>query len=123
MSNNFGFVRVASAIPAVEVANCSFNQEQMLALIKKATEEKVQVLCFPELSITSYTCQDLFIQQKLLDDAINRYGFSPRAVSACMKVSRTIADIEGSEAILPSHMSEAISYRKLCCNMVPELEG
>ena len=69
MSNNFGFVRVASAIPAVEVANCSFNQEQMLALIKKATEEKVQVLCFPELSITSYTCQDLFIQQKLLDDA------------------------------------------------------
>lgn len=61
--------------------------------------------------------------QKLLDDAINRYGFSPRAVSACLKVSRTIADIEGSENILPSHMSEAISYRKLCCNMVPELEG
>lgn len=59
--------------------------------------------------------------QELLDNAINRYGFSPRAVSSCIKLSRTIADIAGSEQILSEHMGEAISYRKLCCNMIPEI--
>lgn len=66
-------------------------------------------------------CKVDFECQQLLDNAINRYGFSPRAVSSCIKLSRTIADIEGSEDIKPAHMEEAISYRKLCCNMIPEL--
>ena len=59
--------------------------------------------------------------QELLDKAIARYGFSPRAIASCLKVSRTIADIEGSPEITPRHMSEAIDFRKLCNNMVPEL--
>ncbi len=59
--------------------------------------------------------------QNLLDKAIMRYGFSPRAISSCIKVSRTIADIAGEKEISPKHMSEAISYRKLCNNMVPEI--
>lgn len=59
--------------------------------------------------------------QNLLDKAITRYGFSPRAIASCVKVSRTIADIAGESRISPKHMAEAISYRKLCNNMVPEL--
>ncbi len=59
--------------------------------------------------------------QNLLDKAVNRYGFSPRAIASCLKVSRTIADIEGSFDISPRHLSEAISLRKLCCNMIPEI--
>ena len=59
--------------------------------------------------------------QNFLDKAVNRYGFSPRAIASCLKVSRTIADIEGSPEITPKHMSEAISLRKLCTNMIPEL--
>ncbi|MCR5189098.1 MAG: YifB family Mg chelatase-like AAA ATPase [Treponema sp.] len=59
--------------------------------------------------------------QTLLDKAVNRYGFSPRAIASCLKVSRTIADIEGSQDISPKHMAEAISLRKLCCNMIPEI--
>lgn len=59
--------------------------------------------------------------QNLLDKAIMRYGFSPRAISSCIKVSRTIADIAGEKEISPKHMSEAISYRKLCNNLVPEV--
>ncbi|MCQ2587539.1 MAG: YifB family Mg chelatase-like AAA ATPase [Treponema sp.] len=57
----------------------------------------------------------------LLDASIERYGFSPRAVSSCMKVARTIADIEESENIQSIHMKEAIEYRKQCNNMIPEL--
>jgi NAD+ synthase (glutamine-hydrolysing) len=66
---NNGFVRVAAAIPELKVADCSFNAARMADLIRKAEEEKVQVVCFPELSVTAYTCADLFFQQQLLADA------------------------------------------------------
>ena len=58
----------------------------------------------------------------VLDNAVLRYGFSPRAVSGCMKVARTIADIEGSSAIRKEHVAEAVEFRKLCVNMVPEFD-
>lgn len=59
--------------------------------------------------------------QSILDAAILRYGFSPRAVASCLKVSRTIADIAGREAILPEDVSEAVNFRKLCAGITPEL--
>ena len=59
--------------------------------------------------------------QEVLDKAVMRFGFSPRSVSSCIKVSRTIADIAGSKDILPEHMSESIEFHKLCANMVLEL--
>ena len=58
--------------------------------------------------------------KKLLDNAILRYGFSPRAVSSCLKVSRTIADMADSPTITPDHLTEAINYRKLCSDLIPE---
>lgn len=58
---------------------------------------------------------------KVLDAAVNRYGFSPRAISSIMKVSRTIADIDAVSEIQPEHVSEAIDFHKLCTNMVPEI--
>ncbi len=66
---NNGFVRVAAAIPELRVADCAFNVARIADLVRKVEEEKVQVICFPELSITGYTCADLFFQQQLLDDA------------------------------------------------------
>lgn len=68
---NYGFVRVAAAIPELKVADCKFNVEKIAALAKKAGEKQVQVICFPELCITGYTCADLFFQQQLLADAVN----------------------------------------------------
>lgn len=65
----YGFVKVASAIPAVKVANCTYNRERIEALTKQAESRGVEIVCFPELSLTAYTCQDLFAQQKLLDSA------------------------------------------------------
>ncbi|MDD3320672.1 MAG: NAD(+) synthase [Paludibacter sp.] len=67
---NNGFVRIAAAIPELRVADCSFNVSKMSDLIHQAEEEKVQVICFPELSVTAYTCADLFHQNKLLDEAL-----------------------------------------------------
>jgi len=66
---NNGFVRVAAAIPDLRVADCVFNVNQMADLVRQGETEKVQVICFPELSVTGYTCADLFLQQQLLSDA------------------------------------------------------
>ena len=59
--------------------------------------------------------------RKVLDNATLRYGFSPRAISSCLKVARTIADLAGTKDIQKEHMEESIEFHKLCCNLVPEL--
>ena len=69
MNKNFGFVKVATAVPRVRVADCAYNLQQMLDLIAQAEVERAAVVCFPELSVTAYTCLDLFNQQVLLEAA------------------------------------------------------
>jgi len=64
---NYGFVKVASAIPSLKVADCSYNIQQIESLIVQAEGKGVEIICFPELSICGYTCQDLFGQQLLLE--------------------------------------------------------
>ena len=59
--------------------------------------------------------------RKALDNATLRYGFSPRAISSCLKVARTIADISGARDIGAEHMREAIDFHKLCATLPPEL--
>jgi len=66
---NHGFVKVASAIPAVKVADCQYNVEQIESLIVQAEGHGVEIICLPELCLTAYTCQDLFQQQLLLEEA------------------------------------------------------
>jgi NAD+ synthase (glutamine-hydrolysing) len=72
---NFGFIRVAAAVPLVKVADCEYNTIQILSLIKKAEEQKIQIVCFPELAITAYTCGDLFHQQLLIKAAEANLNF------------------------------------------------
>jgi NAD+ synthase (glutamine-hydrolysing) len=66
---NHGFLKVAAAIPEVKVADCEFNAERILAIIQSADCRGVEIICFPELAITSYTCGDLFFQELLLENA------------------------------------------------------
>lgn len=66
---NHGFVKVAVAIPNVKVADCVYNVEQILKLANEAEEKKVQIMTFPELSVTAYTCADLFFQHLLIEKA------------------------------------------------------
>ncbi len=65
-----GFVRVATASPQLRVADCSFNTERILALMAQAQQQGVCVLLFPELSLTGYTCADLFQHPPLLRGAV-----------------------------------------------------
>ena len=66
---NHGFVKVAAAVPAVKVADVMYNVQEIERLIAIADAEHVEVVVFPELSITGYSCQDLFRERLLLDKA------------------------------------------------------
>ena len=65
----YGFVNVAAAVPAVKVADTAYNVFEIEKIIADAEGRGVEILCFPELCITGYTCQDLFRQQLLLTQA------------------------------------------------------
>ena len=65
----YGFVKVAAAVPAVKVADVEYNVQQIESLIAQAEGRGVEVIVFPELCMTGYTCQDLFKEQLLLDRA------------------------------------------------------
>ncbi len=64
-----GFIKVAAATPSIRVADCAYNAQQTIALMKEAASQGVKVLAFPELGLTGYTCADLFLQPVLLDGA------------------------------------------------------
>ena len=64
-----GFARVAAAVPAVKVADPTFNTQATIDLAQRAHDQSVAVAVFPELGITAYSCDDLFHQQALLDAA------------------------------------------------------
>lgn len=68
--NNFGYLKVAVASPKLKVANPAYNLEQIVDLINKAEEEQAAIVVFPELSLTSYTCGDLFRQKLLQNEAL-----------------------------------------------------
>lgn len=67
----YGFIKVASAVPSVKVADCVQNTKEMEVIIAQAEGRGVEIIVFPELSVTGYTCQDLFREQLLLDAAEN----------------------------------------------------
>lgn len=64
-----GFIRAAALTPKIRVADAKYNGAQIRDMITKAAEQGIQILVFPELCITGYTCGDLFAQKLLLDEA------------------------------------------------------
>lgn len=64
-----GFVRLAAATPEVQVANAQANAKNIEALIREAAAAGCGAVCFPELSLTGYTCGDLFRDRALLKSA------------------------------------------------------
>lgn len=65
----YGFFRVAAASPQVKVAHVSFHAQRIISCVKAASGAGVGLLVFPELSLTAYTCGDLFFQSSLLAEA------------------------------------------------------
>lgn len=66
---NYGFTRVAAAVPAVKVANTRYNTEEICRLTSEAFDRKVSLVVFPELSVTGSTCGSLFAQSTLTTQA------------------------------------------------------
>ena len=81
MNKRFGFVKVAAATPLVKVADCHANAKAIDEMTAEAMERGVSVVVFPELSLTGYTCGDLFLQSRIIeagDEAIFKYFIATR---------------------------------------------
>jgi NAD+ synthase (glutamine-hydrolysing) len=70
MLKKYGFVRVGAAVPEMKVADVDFNTDEIIKLINDAEGKNIQIIVFPELSITGYTCADLFHQNILLNEVL-----------------------------------------------------
>lgn len=66
-----GFIKVAAATPALRVADCAFNAAEIVKQARKAAQKGASLVAFPELSLTGYTCGDLFLQESLLRGALD----------------------------------------------------
>lgn len=66
-----GFIKVAALSPKIKVADPEYNSIQVIEGIKRADENKAKIIVFPELVLTGYTCNDLFLQERLIDEAMS----------------------------------------------------
>ena len=69
MTKDYGFIKVGAAVPKLKVADTLYNLDETKKLIMEAQKNNISMLVFPELSITSYTCGDLFGQDILIKAA------------------------------------------------------
>ena len=89
-----GLVRVGAAVPSLALGNVKENMKRHLAMMREAKEKHVSIVTFPELSLTGYTCGDLFFQRRLLDDVTRRAartkgrnaGGNPAVVGAPLEI-------------------------------------
>ena len=68
MDKNFEYIRVASAVPSLKVADPDYNVKEIIKICLQAAKKGVRVLVFPELSISGYSCGDLFYQNTLINE-------------------------------------------------------
>ena len=71
MNNQYGYMRVAAAVPRVHIADAYRNAEGALKIMQEAFNEGVEIVVMPELSLVGYTCGDMVLQKKLLKDSEN----------------------------------------------------
>ena len=80
---NYGYITVASAIPNVRVADVDYNIEQIKQVVVEAEKRGAEIIVFPELSVTGYSCQDLFAQHTLITSAEKKIEYLLEATTAC----------------------------------------
>lgn len=113
-----GFVRLAAAVPRVRVADCRFHRDEILALLQRAEAEGVDVVVFPELCLTGYTCADLFHQATL----------QRAAVESLLRLAEQTADLFYGVAVvgLPLvvgdrlHNCAAVLHRGRILGLIPK---
>ncbi len=91
---DYGLLRVATAIPTVRLADVEHNLRQHIQLIREAHQHGVQLLAFPELSLTGYSCQDLFRHEPLLQtarEALKHLAEATRGIDMAVVVGAPLA--------------------------------
>ena len=79
-----GFIKIAAATPDLHVADCAYNTSEIVKLAKEAAAKGAKLITFPELCLTGYTCGDLFLQETLLEGAMQALEYRlPRDRRAC----------------------------------------
>lgn len=78
----YDFLRIACACPKVKPADIDFNFEEISKKLAEAKELNADITVFPELCLTGYTCQDLFLSAGLLNGAL----LSLRKLVSCLKI-------------------------------------
>ena len=68
---NYGFFRAIAASPAVHIADCNANADEIIKILQATADEQPDLVVFPEMSITGYTCADLFHSSTLLEGALD----------------------------------------------------
>lgn len=81
-----GFIKCAAGTPEIKVGDCQGNADRAIDIICVAAKEEVRFLVLPELCITGYTCGDLFLQQKLLDGALEGLKRIAKETEGCRMV-------------------------------------
>ena len=84
------FVRVACAVPAVRVGDTKKNASDICDFLKRADDQNVDLLVFPEMALTGYTCQDLFFQETLHDGVKRGLREILDASAACPAVTAVV---------------------------------
>lgn len=100
-----GFLRVAVGTPQIRVADCEYNAGEVIRLMEDAAKAGAKVLALPELTLTAYTCGDLFFQKTLLDGALE-------ALTRVVKASK------GSDLVLVVGLPLAVDMRLYNCAAV-----
>lgn len=71
MNKRYGFMRVGASVPEMKISDVPFNVEKIKEQMKESEKNGVEITCFPELSLTGYTCADLFLNEHLIESAKN----------------------------------------------------
>ena len=96
-----GFVKVAAATPVLRVADCPYNRDEIIRLIREMAARGAKVMVFPELCVTGYTCEDLFWQDLLLQKAEESLGGAKRMIGAGALDNPRVGEVYGMH-IMPS---------------------
>src|SRR3989338_4295893 len=96
-ASNYGFVRIAAAVPKIKVGDINNNVEQIIQFTKRASGQNASIIVFPELSITGYTMGDLFHQQIVIEktkEALGQIARTSEKISGLILVGLPLA-LEG----------------------------
>ena len=111
------FLRIACAVPGLKVGDACYNAESILIKCSEAEKSNADIVVFPELSMTGYTCADLFFQKTLLDSAIKYLKYLCRETEKNTAVYVIGAPIEAYGQI---YNCAVVIYKGKICGIVPK---